>query len=120
LNARLFKHEGLAKLRAQCRRDPSIIAGYEESGTVPLEEEWLFQSSLVSTADEAPDLILESAVSQKAKAATDAENAIRIWEYLPDLRIHQATDERLWAWFCHGEFNEYCLWRVGRYRSRRE
>ena len=79
MNARLFKHEGLAKLRAQCRRDPSIIAGYEESGTVPLEEEWLFQSSLVSTADEAPDLILESAVSQKAKAATDAENAIRIW-----------------------------------------
>lgn len=40
-------------------------------------------------------------------AKNDVENAIRLYSSMKDLSDTQATDERLWAGLCHGDFWEY-------------
>lgn len=44
---------------------------------------------------------------------SDVENAIRLYSSMKMLSDTQATDERLWAGLCHGDFWEYmyCRWK---------
>lgn len=51
-----------------------------------------------------PPLLLEDATSV---TRGDAENARRIYEYLGELSLVQASDERLWVTLAHGQFWGY-------------
>ncbi len=51
-------------------------------------------------------------VSDGSPSATDLENSIKIYNALRDkITEVQATDERLWTYFCHETFWEYMRWR---------
>ena len=54
----------------------------------------------------APDLSsLVIAPSQPSR--TDGENALVLFRALPNLTLHQASDERLWTYLCHQESPKY-------------
>jgi hypothetical protein len=58
----------------------------------------------INVQEEAPKLVISGSKPEK----NDAENAIRVYEYLPGLSRVQAADSRLWATLTHTTFWNYC------------
>lgn len=73
-------------------------------------EELLGHSPLVNTKYDVPDFELEMTDEAKPES-TDFENVKRVYGNLMFLTDSQASDERLWAGLCLGQFWKYTQWR---------
>jgi len=67
-----------------------------------IEEENLLATTIV-LPEESPSLLVSGKIIEN-----DAENAIKVYEYLGKLTRTQATDMRLWVTLTHTTFWDYC------------
>ena len=59
------------------------------------------------TTIEAPELADKLAVDDQQPSATDASNALAVYDALRDLNPHQASIERMWVYLCHFNCPQY-------------
>ena len=56
---------------------------------------------------EAPELTDRLIIDDKRPSATDAENALIVYNALRYLTLHQASIERMWVYLCHFDCRQY-------------
>ena len=56
---------------------------------------------------EAPALGDRLVIDYKKSSATDAKNALIVYDALRDLTPHQASIERMWVYLCHSDCRQY-------------
>ncbi|MCK5945525.1 MAG: hypothetical protein KAI24_26280 [Planctomycetes bacterium] len=92
----------LSQVSSLRQRVDAEMATYTTADSFPLPE----ASTMLSTPIDAatpPDLV----VDQDRRTAHDAENAIAVFRWLPDLDLTQAADPRLWTTLGLREFWRY-------------
>ena len=81
---------------------------YDPAGKAPEPKEtWTTKSAPL----DAQDLAALLKPCDTRAPETDGANALLVYGALRELSPHQATDERLWAYFCHNACSEYVAWR---------
>lgn len=109
---RVLKHARVSALRARVEADPSALDDYDSAPTFAgITEDDLLNTPL-TVPDEPPKLELPSG-NKRARAADDAEHAIRVYQYLGPLTRTQAADPRLWVALAHTTFWDYVRARWG-------
>ena len=85
---------------------------YSPSNSTNLTEKFSFREATM----EAPELSGKLAVNNRKPSASDASNALKVYEALPNLTPHQASIERMWTYLCHFDCPDYV---AARWLSRR-
>lgn len=76
---------------------------YAPEGNLPLPSLGGFRESKV----EASSLQEQLVVNGEQPSATDAQNALVVYQALSQLTAHQASIERMWAYVCHCDCPQY-------------
>ena len=77
---------------------------YRQSEPIQLDDDRLLLTPIV-IEQRSPELVV--AEGRASRARDDAQNAIKIYQWLPRLSRTQAWDRRLWATLCHHPFFGY-------------
>lgn len=109
---RIMRASSILAVRERVTHDVSFLQQYVDAA----EFTGIAEQDLVNTAIEvtgaAPALVTAEGNPQKV-ASTDAENAILVYSYLPQLTRAQAADERLWITLAHTTYWTYVRARWG-------
>lgn len=99
----IFSSIQLAEMSQRLESNPLVERIYSngESYTEPKNSQRL--TTLIEVAEKAPELVIGS-----SRANNEAENAIKVYEYLKPLSRTQAADSRLWTTLTHTTFWIYC------------
>lgn len=93
----------LATMRQRVESDSSVNLIYAEGDHYPLSTDTQLLNTLIEVPEEAPKLITGG-----SRADEEADNAVRVFEYLGPLDRTQAADLRLWTTLTHTTFWDYC------------
>ncbi|MDF1813020.1 MAG: DUF6339 family protein [Verrucomicrobiales bacterium] len=93
----------LADMRHRVESESTAMQIYMNSDQYPLPADNRMLNTLIEIPAHPPELLVGN-----DRAVEDAENAIKIFEYLGPLNRTQAADPRLWATLSHITFWEYC------------
>lgn len=93
--------------------DPDTLRSYRDNKPLKLDEGRLLPTLIV--VDPAPKLKASSTKAVRAKE--DAENAMKLYRWLPALTRTQAWDRRLWSTLCHFPFFKYVRARWAEFTS---
>jgi len=108
----ILKSSAVLTMRQRVPSDDSALDVYRGAAFFPD----VAQSDLLATPivvpDTIPALVMPTGNAQEI-AATDFENAVLVFEYLPDLSRTQAADPRLWVTLAHTTFWHYVRARWG-------
>ena len=101
-NLKILSSNALSQLRDKVRLDGNFRVKYVQDETPPD----LDSHQMLNTTIDLSKKVIELMPGGSPK--DDAENAIRIYEYLGRLTRTQASDQRLWTTLCHSSFWQYC------------
>ncbi len=101
-NLRYFTSQMVEDLRRAI--DRNLDWYYAPSGPPPLSG---VAGGVRESNIQAPALAARLQLDAEKPSATDAVNALAVYEALADLTPHQASMERLWVWLCHHDCPQY-------------
>lgn len=110
-NLKILSSKSVEKLRDDVKTSMTARDIYLRAQGAPNTADLEFLSTTIQLSDTPPGLNTES------RSASDAENAILVYEYLGRLSRTQASDKRLWATLCHTAFWDYCCKRWPKAKS---
>jgi len=93
----------LQKVRTSAER----VEMYRSAAVFPDIQEADLLRTTIQISDAPPALQMPDGDSSQDRSVTDAENAIRLYQYLGEMTRTQASDSRLWAALSHTTFWEY-------------
>jgi Family of unknown function (DUF6339) len=101
----------LATMRGRVESETSVKLIYSKGDYYPLPSDTRLLNTLIEVPDNPPELIVGG-----SRADEEAENAIKVFEYLGSLDRTQAADPRLWTTLTHTTFWRYCRkrWPAGK------
>ncbi len=99
---KILSSNQLATMRQRVESETSVKLIYSMGDHYPLPTSTQLLNTLIEVPEEAPELLAGG-----SRGSDEAENAIRIYEYLGTLDRTQAADPRLWATLTHTTFWDY-------------
>ena len=109
---RILRESRIIALRERVKADPVALDAYASQPSFPGITDADFLNTAIAVPEAAPTLTVSSGAAQEI-AATDSENAIRVYQYLGTLNRTQAADARLWVTLAHTTFWDYVRARWG-------
>jgi len=111
----ILQESYLGHLESQVRK-PSVQAIYRGQEPFPIDRERLVTRTHLPLESDLPILTCDGGTTSQQLAATDAENAIELYQSLQPLdgdgrrplTAVEASDRRLWAYMTHGPYLDYC------------
>lgn len=107
----ILSNSQLATMRQRVEAESSVKLIYAKGDHYPLPTDAQLLNTLIEVPGEPPQLLTAG-----SRADEEADNAIKVYEYLGPLNRTQAADPRLWTTLTHTTFWDYCRrrWPVGR------
>ncbi|WP_010324922.1 DUF6339 family protein [Marinobacterium stanieri] len=96
-----YKQIGLMRKRVESSSSMQMVYAQENRYELPSEVESL--DTLIELPESPPELNVSN-----SRTKDDADNAIKVYEYLGPLQRTQAADTRLWTTLTHTTFWNYC------------
>lgn len=93
----------LATMRQRVESESSVKLIYAKGDHYPLPTDTHLLNTLIEVPEEAPQLITGG-----PRADEEADNAVKVYEFLGPLDRTQAADPRLWTTLTHTTFWDYC------------
>jgi len=99
----ILPYAQVERMRHRVESESSVKSIYEISEHYGFPADTQFLNTLIEVPEEPPQLI-----NGGSRAEEEADNAVKIYEYLGPLDRTQAADPRLWTTLTHTTFWEYC------------
>lgn len=120
----ILQESYLGHLDSQVRKS-SVQAIYRGKEPFPLDRARLVTKTHLPPESELPILTCDGGTTSQQLAATDAENAIELYQSLQPLdgdrrrplTTVEASDRRLWAYMTHGPYLDYCRERFPEFKE---
>jgi hypothetical protein len=109
---RILRASTVVVLKQRAASDHDSLELYASAASFPGIVDADLLNTAVAIPDSPPTLVMSSGNIQDV-AATDCENAILLYNYLPGLSRTQAADSRLWVTLAHTTFWDYVRARWG-------
>lgn len=109
---RIVRLARMVALRERAEKDDEALGAYETATSFSEIGESDLVNTVIAVPPNAPLLVLPTKASKRS-TSYDADHAILVHDYLPDLNRTQAADARLWMTLAHTTFWDYTRARWG-------
>jgi len=99
----IFSSSQLAAMRQRIETESSVSLIYSRGDHYPVPPDSRLLNTLIVVSAGPPELLVA-----ESRSEDEAENAIKVYEYLGSLDRTQAADPRLWTTLTHTTFWNYC------------